>query len=334
MRARDHGLVLGMLLASLTWTAAVRADGMRLALSRLSRGNCVATVGEGTVRLRDGAGAAALQPDEDAFHQLARELSSAIALPVLEPVITSGSRGFDVALDTTLADIDQHADAWRRGTAGSGPATCDGENGDVRPLLIGNRLRFSKGLPLGLSLAATIGRLHDVGLVLVGVALKVALLEEALGGRLPDLALRGALTRAVGPGALVLYATTIDALISKRWVVGGQVAISPFVGGGLAFTRASSDTVDLTPNIDALACRSGVDPVCNAGGVGASDADLPHDVRFTTVSLFRPRAFLGVALSHRMMALSASATLDVGRAPTTGTPHRPWVVGIAPSVSF
>ena len=326
------GLVrVGIIASVVCAPALVQADGMAIALSRLSTGNCAGTLGDGPLALRNPDGSAALRPDQAAFEQLAIALSQVVAAPMLEPVITSGPRGFDFAVETTIADLDRDADALRRGTEGDGPLTCDGRNDGVKPAMFGNRFRFSKGLPFGLSLGATLGRLHDVGLLLVGASVKLALLEEVLGGRVPDLAVRVTLTRALGQAELALYATTFDALLSKRFVVGERVALSPYTGAGMIWTRASTRTVDLTPNIDALSCQAGVDPVCNAGGVGASDADLAHDIRFETLSIVRPRAFAGLLTQYRFAALTIGASVDLGR--VSGAP-RPWTMHVAPSVSF
>lgn len=304
---------------------------MAIALSRLSTGDCAGTLGSGPLVLQGADGSASLAPDQAAFEQLTIVLAQVVAAPLLEPVTTSGPRGFDLAVETTVADLDRRADALRRGTEGDGPLTCDGRNEKVKPAMFGNRFRFSKGLPLGLSLGASVGRLHDVGLVLVGASLKLALLEEVLAGKLPDLAVRAALTRALGEGELALYATSFDAVVSKRWVVADRVMLSPFSGAGVVWTRASTSTVDLTPNIDALACHAGVDPVCNAGGLGASDADLAHDVRFATLSLVRPRVFAGLMTQFRIAALTIGAAIDLGQVAGIA---RPWTLSVAPSVSF
>ncbi|MET0344434.1 MAG: hypothetical protein ABW252_25700 [Polyangiales bacterium] len=323
-------LVVGLLAAC---ASGARAEVMALALERLSAGDCAGTLTAPAV-LRSGEGPA-LTPDREAWRALVSELSGALAAHPLGPVIGSGPRGFELALETNVTDIDAGARAWRRGTRGRGVRTCAGENDAVRPVLVSNRLRVDKGLPLGATLGASVGRLRATGSYLVGAALKLALLEDALGGNLPDLALRGALTSLVGEPSLTLFVITADALISDRFVVAQQIVLAPFAGAGAVWTRARTEAVDLTPNIDAEACALGSDPRC----AGASDDDLAHDVQFASLSLLRYRVFGGVSARYRFAALALSASADLlppglgelGRGPTT---RRQWTLSVAPSLTF
>jgi len=313
---------------------------MDLALSRLSSGECALTGGGSSLVLqRDGQ--PVLRADQLAWRRLASQLASAVAPTEIAPVITSGPVGLDVALETNIADIDQHADYWERGTRGGGSRdlTCAGRNASVRSLLVSERLRFEKGLPLGFSVGAMVGKLVATELYLIGGELKFALLEEVWGARVPDLAFRVALSKTVGSDDVALLNTSFDLLLAKRFVVAQLFTLSPFLGLGALLTRASSRTIDLTPNIDAVACREGRDVVCNGGGLAASTDDLGHDVRFDTLRLWRYRGFVGVSARHRMVALSGSAHVDLV-APRVGPGSdgekgaRQWSVSVAPSVSF
>lgn len=313
---------------------------MDLALSRLSTGACEATTGAGPLRLADEAGPT-LQADQAAWRELATQLAYAVAPAHAEPVITSGPRGFDLALETHIAAVDDGSAAWTRGSRGGSSAvvTCDGRNEDVRPVLVSERLRVQKGLPLGFSLGATFGKLFATSLYLVGADVKFALLEEVWDGIVPDLALRFALSKTVGANDYTLLASALDVVLSKRFVVARTATLAPFASIGASFTRARTDTIDLTPNIDSGACRDGVDPVCNAGGLGASDTDLGHDVRFADLALYRYRGMLGFSLGYRGFALSAAATGDlapprVGDRGAGARGARQWGVHVAPTLSF
>jgi hypothetical protein len=253
---------------------------------------------------------------------------------VLAPVTSAGPRGFELALETQVGDLHEGAEAMRRGTQGHESATCAGRNDDVRGALISSRLRFDKGLPLGLSLGGSIGRVHTGGSYLVGLALKLALLEDALHGRAPDLALRGTLTSLVGAPALTLFVSTFDVLLSRRFVVAPALTLSPLAGAGVLWTRARTQAVDLTPNLDAAACEAGTSVAC--GPLPTSD-DRAHDVTFAPVSLLRGRGFAGVSLRYRWIALASTATVDLARPRlrTGGATHaRQWSVAVAPVVLF
>ena len=306
---------------------------MDLALSRLSVGDCAGTLAA-PPRL-EGSEGPALAPDQAAFRRLMSELSSVVAQSTLGPVIGAGPRGFELALETQLGGIDAQAGAWRRGTRGDHALTCDGRNEDVRPLRVGNRLRFDKGLPLGLSLGASVGRVHGSGTYLVGLALKLALLEDAWHGRLPDLALRGTLTSLVGEPALTLFVSTFDLLLSRAFVLAPSLTLSPFVGGGVLWTRARTQAVDLTPNVDASGCAAGTFARC---GPLPTQADRAHEIAFERASLLRGRGMAGFSLRRRWLALAGSATLDLARprigVGTERSHARQWTVALAPVLLF
>ena len=330
---RRASLALSVVWVCLLFARSARADGMQLALSRLSVGDCAGTLAA-PPRLTGPSGPA-LATDEAAFGRLMSELSSSVAPSELGPVTGAGPRGLELALDTQVGDLDEGADAWRRGTRGDGSATCDGRNQDVRSLLVSNRLRFEKGLPLGLGLGGSIGRVHASGTYLVGLALKLALLEDAWHGRLPDLALRGTLTSLVGEPSLTLFVSTFDLLLSRRFVLAPSLVLSPFAGGGVLWTRAHTRAVDLTPNLDASGCAAGTFAGCGPLPTGA---DRAHDVSFGRVSLLRGRAFAGLSLRHRWLALAASATIDLARprlgVGTSPSHARQWTVALAPVLLF
>lgn len=327
------------LVGSVASAPRARAEALDLTLSRLSRGDCAATLGEDEPLALERDGAQALVPDQASFRALVAQLGSALAPVVIAPAVTSGPRGFDVALESTLTDLDRRSDALARGTRGRGAGTeetCDGRNTGVPARALLNRLHVHKALPLGVSLGASVGKLHAARMYVVGADLTLALLEDAFHSRVPDLALRTALARVVSASALTMMTVSFDAIVSERLIVAHTFELSPYLGAGALWTRASSGLVDLTPNIDALACRAGTDPVCTRAGVGASDDDLGHDVRFTTVSLLRYRAFVGFRVRYGHVALASAFTSDL-RAPAPGDGEplpRQWSLSVSPAVTF
>jgi hypothetical protein len=325
----SRALALGLVLTALV-AAPVQARDLQL--SRLSTGDCASTLGAPLALQQDGM--PSLRPDEAAFRSLVAQLSEAAAPTQIAPVTTSGPAGFDIALETTVSTLDRRSDALQR-SFGSGAATCDAR-GSVPGQLFGNRLRFEKGLPLGFSLGAQAGLIHGTKFYVVGVDAQLALLEEVW--KLPDLAVRAAVTRLVGAQALALYALAFDAVLSHRFVLFQRVELSPFAGVGARWTRASA-RADLTPNIGSVDCAAGTDAVCNAGGLGASRDDFAHDVRFGRVSQLRYRAFAGVRLRVSHFAFAGAFAFDPveprlddrGRGETS---PRQWTLSVAPSVTF
>lgn len=349
-----------MLAASAVGTAALsraRAEDMDLALSRLSTsdltGNpedgCKATLSNAgeDFQLTYGSGASTrqvLRPDNVRFRQLVTQLGPAVAPAVLAPVTTSGPAGFDVAFETTVVGVDSSAAYWRKGSRGHGsPETCDGENRFVSPVLASNRVHFSKGLPLGITLGGTIGKLYNTSLWIVGVDLKLAAVEGLRSWAVPDAAVRAAVNTVLGDSQYSLTMFALDGILSKNLVAGRVVTISPYLGAGLLWTFATSEIVDLTPNINAVDCAAGTDEVCNqehnGRALGASTADIGHDQPFKDTSFLRYRGFVGFQLRYRLFALSSEFMFDLAKPHAAdqsagrGTPGQ-WSFNVAPSLTF
>jgi hypothetical protein len=313
-----------------------QAKDMDLALARLSSGACERTLtGAPDFALRDEAGQV-LKPDGAAFARVVSQLSAAVAPALLAPVTTRGPLGFDVALETSVTDLDAGAEYWRRGSAGSsGVLTCDGRNEDVASALALNRVRFTKGLPLGLSFGASLGKLHVTSLWTLGAELKLALIEGLTQAWAPALGLRVASSSVIGDAALSLHMLAADLIVSKEWLAGSALKIAPYFALGIVYGRGRAGVVDLTPNVDALACAAGEDPVCNAAGLGASRDDFGHDRSFAPMNLVRQRAVFGAWLRYGLFALATELALDLMQ-PHAGelkTP-RQWGFNLAPSISF
>jgi hypothetical protein len=312
---------------------------MHLRLARLSSGECEGTLSDSGSFALSPQGAPVLTPDNAAYTQLVSQLSFAIAPPLLAPVTTGGPSGFDIAFDTIATGIDRRADYWQRATAGSASATCDGRNRDVSAALVQNRLRFEKGLPLGLSIGANVGLMSGLGLYTLGGELKLALLEGANEPWSPSLAVRVASSALIGDPTLTLSSHALDVLVSKEFAALYVMHIVPYLGLGALLSHARSNSVDFTPNIDAINCAAGTDPICNAQGLGASPADLAHDRAFKKLLLMRYRAVLGVWLRVRAFAFALEASIDLVRPDradsdvSKGT-ARQWSLSFAPSLSF
>lgn len=316
---------------------------MDLTLSRLSQGACTATIpGASEVfQLRSGD-TQTLTPDNVAFSRLVTQLAPAVMPAVLAPVTTTGPRGFDVQLQTNVTGIDSKAYYWEKGTRGHGSAakdTCDGENRFVTPVLASNRLSVDKGLPLGFTIGAEGGRIWNTSLWTLGGHLKWALFEGYRKFPFPDIALRAAANTLVGDAQLTMVAMSADLILSKNIVAGRVMQVAPYLGGGLGLVYASSQLVDLTPNIDATRCAAGEDPVCKALNAEQRKGDIGHDQAFKELTLTRTRGFLGLQLRYKLFALAGEFAFDVL------TPHsvdpsagaglpRQWTVNLAPSLSF
>jgi hypothetical protein len=315
---------------------------MDLALSRLSLGACEQTASDASQFQLQSDGVPTLRVDDVRYRKLVSQLGAALAPAVLAPVTTGGPKGFDLRVETNLTGISAGADYWQRGSQGRGGdavPTCDGRNRDVRPVLTQSRVAFAKGLPLGVSIGASFGKLHHSSLWTAGGELKLALVEGLRQLWAPDVAVRFAAQTLVGDAALALTTLGADLILSKGVPFRSGLQLAPYGGAGVYWLRGRTGHVDLTPNVDATACAAGRDPICNAQGLGASRADLGHDQAFADVTLDRYRAFMGLWLRYRLVALAAELMLDLV-APGTADGQagrdlpRQWSVHLAPSLSF
>ncbi len=328
--------------AVLGFAAHAGADDMDLTLSRLSRGDCGATdPASGMFQLRSGT-TQTLQPDNRAWARLMSQLAPVVMPALLAPVTTSGPRGFDVALQTSITGIDSNAYYWEKGSQGHGSSasdTCDGSNRFVKSALVSNRISVDKGLPLGLTLGAEAGRVWSTHLWTLGGRLKWALMEGYRQWALPDFALRAAANTVVGDSQFSMVAVAVDAVVSKNLVVGHVMKVAPYFGGGMSLVYAASQLIDLTPNIDATRCAAGDDPACDSLRGDARKADIGHDQAFKELTLTRTRGFVGLQLRYELFAFAGEVAVDLvtprkaDHAAGGGLP-RQWTVNLAPSLSF
>ena len=315
---------------------------MDLALSRLSRGNCGATQSDANPFVLRTGDNQTLREDNRAWAQLVTQLTPVVTPAVLAPVTTSGPAGFDVSFETNVTSINDKANYWERGSRGHGPEafdTCNGRNRDVSPLLVNNRIHFAKALPLGFTIGATVGRVYNTSLWVVGGDIKLALIEGLRSWAMPDVAVRGAVNTTVGNVPYTLTSVATDLILSKNLVTARVMRLSPYLGAGMVFSFATSELVDLTPNIDAVACAAGADPVCNDRGVGATADDIGHDRPLKNLSLRRYRAFAGLAMRYQLFSLAAEFIFDLvephdaDKANGRSTP-RQWTLIVAPGMTF
>ncbi|MFT3921697.1 MAG: hypothetical protein QM778_04105 [Myxococcales bacterium] len=342
MSTRFFWFALALPLLGLIPLRSARAEDMQLALSRLSRGACQNTLSNSNPFVLRTGDVQTLTEDNAAWAQIMTQLTPVITPAVLAPVTTSGPKGFDVSFETNVTKISDNASYWARGSQGHGPEsyeTCDGRNTDVSPRLTSNRLHFTKALPLGFTLGATVGRVYNTGLWLVGGDIKLALIEGLRRWPMPDVAVRAAVNTTVGSAQYTLTSVAADVILSKNIVTARVMQISPYAGAGMVFSFASSELVDLTPNVDAVKCAAGTDPVCNSQGLGASADDIGHDRPFKDLKLKRYRGFAGLAMRYELFTLAAEFIFDLVPPPDAdktngkGTP-RQWTFNVAPGLTF
>ena len=262
-------------------------------------------------RLGGGTGCtptAAACPDQLRFQRLASELASATALPAAGPAATIGAAAIGLTFGTTITDIDQAGEHWRRGSRGSSPdGLASGRNASPMPVLVWNRVEARKGLPFGFELGIDLAQGLNTSFWTPGLWLKWALFEgfDRRYGALPDLALRAGWSRSVGSSQLAVQVGVFDLALSRSLVVAHTWSLTPFVDAQVLLTDVDSSSIDLTPAIDAFgACapdpasppEPGVAPSGEACSGTEGGQDFASGVAFDDLTQVRPRLAGGAEL--------------------------------------
>ncbi|MBI5517829.1 MAG: hypothetical protein HY909_28920 [Deltaproteobacteria bacterium] len=370
---RPLPVLLAMALEALP--AASSADPMDLSLNRLSYYNPTRWQGNGvnydptrwTFRGGCGTPGTARDPamdqpyaqcftDNQLWANLVNELGGALAPSLGAPAMTLGYSGLFVGYDVSVSNINRNAEYWTRGTEGSLSSLVGTGTAAVRDRADANtfvsRLHVRKGLPWGFELGTQVSHLHSSSIWAIGLDLRWSLLEGFRRGIgfLPDFAIRGAVNTMVGQSQMNLTIVGVDLSLSKRFTLGGQVRLTPYLGGQFLMIFGDSGVTDLTPSRSAYRecprqeiryvddTRPMDDParspsgrvgqlVCNGGGT-APDAMLPGDLNdtrnsqvFERMRIRRTRAIIGLQLQWELLSFTAEFTTDVGAPGFLSTPN-------------
>lgn len=367
-------LLLGSALLSVSLgSSAAHADPMDLSLNRLSYYNPTAWQGNGVNydptrwAFRGGCGSPSTgtapmgQPyaqcfaDNQLWANLVNELGGALAPGLAAPAMTLGYAGIYIGYEMSVSNINRNADYWTRGTLGSASANVGTGTASQRDRADANtfvsRLHMRKGLPLGFELGGALNYLHSSSIWAIGVDIRWAPLEGFRRGigYLPDLAIRGSVNTVVGQQQLNLTVVGIDISLSKRFAIGGQLRLSPYVAGQFLMIFGDSGVIDMTPTRNAFAecprqqiryvtdTRDAMDPnrspsglvgqlQCGGGGAPAA-MGLPGDLNdthnsavFERMRIRRTRGIIGLQAQWEILTLTAEVAFDIGDPGFLNTP--------------
>lgn len=174
------------------------------------------------------------QPAADAnFRVFARQLGAALTSVNLAPPETLGHSGFAFSLETSIVFF------------GDQKVLLPTENKDFRgPMLIPS-VHVRKGLPFSFELGARGAWIEKSRMGAGTIELKWAVNEGFT--YLPDIAVRGNLTKLLNSRDFDITAGGLDLGVGKQFAIGGMVTITPYVGWNLVFVGASSGNVDFHP---------------------------------------------------------------------------------------
>ncbi|SEL80721.1 hypothetical protein SAMN05444354_108303 [Stigmatella aurantiaca] len=166
------------------------------------------------------------------FQAFARTFGAALTSTNLMPPETLGHSGFNINLELSVINL---PDDVLIPTEGAQPGS-----------LLLPALHVRKGLPFSLELGARVGWVEKSSLFAATGELKWAINEGFT--YLPDIGVRGHITRLMGARDLGLTTAGLDFGVGKQFPVGGMVTFTPYGGLDLLFTGADSRNLDFSPD--------------------------------------------------------------------------------------
>jgi len=188
---------------------------------------------------------------EKYFENLMWDMGTALAPRFLGPACTSGSLGFQVAMNYSLTAIPVNAAHWAEVMTATGlpgdPDTGLG-SGAESPL---QTIQFNvrKGLPFSAELGGNVTKLVDSGLWGVGLEVKYAALEGFKYA--PEIGFRGTVNTFLGSKDYALLLASWDAIVSKKFGIAGLFKLAPYAGYNGLYIHGSSNVILTVPKEDA-----------------------------------------------------------------------------------
>lgn len=164
------------------------------------------------------------------FRSFARQFAAGMTSANLAPPETLGHSGFAVSADLSLVNFQ-----------GSLPTNVD----FTGPLLVPS-VHFRKGLPASFEIGGRAGWIAQSRMGVGTLELKWAINEGFK--YLPDIGVRGSITKLVNAKDFDLTAGGLDIGIGKQFALGGMITLTPYVGWNLMFVGASTGNIDFKPN--------------------------------------------------------------------------------------
>ena len=221
---------LWLLLGALTSTSAL-ADAYDFRIYQLGNPNCRRLQSDGVCA--EGVG---YTPSANAnFRAFARRLGAAMTSTNLAPPETLGHSAFAISAELSVVD-------FQGATAATQMPTVRPVNGAV--LLPSIHIR--KGLPWSFELGVRAAWWEKSRMGTGTLELKWALNEGFT--YLPDIGVRGFVTKILNSRDFDVTAGGLDLGIGKQFAVAGMVTLTPYFGWNLTFVGASTGNVDFNPS--------------------------------------------------------------------------------------
>jgi hypothetical protein len=239
------------------------------------------------------------------FRAFARTFAAVLTSVNLMPPETLGHAGFSLQAELGVISLPSEVNLATEGTP-------------TDPLLLPS-LHVRKGLPFSLELGARVGWLDRSNLFAATGEVKWAVNEGFTW--LPDIGVRGHVTRLMGNRDFDLTAAGVDLGVGKQFPLGGMVTLTPYGGLDLVGVMATSDTLDFRPD---RPLNTTLDPTNPYAGL--EDTSVYQELRLSeniNTRLYGGVRFIGGALQlGAEVSVSNQGTIQVLNATTNQTRDR------------
>jgi len=166
------------------------------------------------------------------FQAFARTYGAAITSANLMPPETLGHSGFNVNMELSVISLPSE--------------TVIPTEGDQPGAVLMPSFHVRKGLPFSIEVGGRVGWVERSRMVAATGEVKWAVNEGFT--YLPDIGVRGHVTRLMGVRDFSLTAAGVDAGIGKQFPLGGMVTLTPYGGLDFTFVGADSNVIDFNPD--------------------------------------------------------------------------------------
>lgn len=182
-----------------------------------------------------GAGTIAESPSANAnFRAFARRLAAAMTSVNLMPPETLGHSAFAISAELSVVDLQGATELTQMPT-----------ERQMNGALLLPSIHLRKGLPWSFEVGVRAAWFEKSRMGTGTLELKWALNEGFT--YLPDIAVRGHITKILNSRDFDVTAGGFDLGIGKQFAIAGMVTVTPYVGWNLIFVGASTGNVDFNP---------------------------------------------------------------------------------------
>jgi hypothetical protein len=168
------------------------------------------------------------------FRVFARYLAAGLTSSNLAPPGSLGHSGMAISIENTLPFYNSDPNLM----------PIEGKYGG--PFINIPTVHIRKGLPLSFEIGGKMGWYEKSRMGVGTLELKWAINEGFT--YLPDIAVRGSITKLINSRDFDVTVGGVDLGIGKQFAIGGMITLTPYVGWNLLFVGASTDNVDFNPN--------------------------------------------------------------------------------------